>query len=120
MKDLIGIPLPRYMYFSLATQVSPGLAIDPAHVTLAVGQQTTNTVMFCLRCHGLLVVDHFIDMQDGGKHHWLRVWRCLNCGEVAEPGIIRHRLGQRSLFASLVKRCVRTSGKKYEVIPLGV
>jgi len=76
--------------------------------------------MFCQRCHGLMVVDHFIDMQDGGEHHWLRAWRCVNCGEVVEPGIIRHRLGQRLLFADLVKRGVRTSGKKYEVVPLGI
>ena len=76
--------------------------------------------MFCQRCQGLMLVDHFIDMEDGGEHLWLRVWRCVNCGEVVEPGILRHRLGQRSLFAGLLKRGVRTSGKKYEVIPLGV
>ena len=76
--------------------------------------------MVCQRCHGLMVVDHFIDMEDGGEHLWLRAWRCVNCGEVVEPGIIRHRRGQRSLFAVLGKRGVVTSDKTYEVIPLGV
>ena len=76
--------------------------------------------MFCQRCHGLMVLDHYIDMQDSGEHLWLRAWRCVNCGEVVEPGILWHRLGQRSLFAGLVKRGIRTSGKKHEVIPLGV
>ncbi len=67
-----------------------------------------------------MVVDHFIDMEDGGEHLWLRAWRCVNCGEVVEPGIIRHRRGQRSLFAVLGKRGVVTSDKTGEVIPLGV
>jgi hypothetical protein len=67
-----------------------------------------------------MVVDHFIDMEDGGEHLWLRAWRCVNCGEVVEPGIIRHRCVQRSLFAVLGKRGAVTSDKTYEVIPLGV
>ena len=60
-----------------------------------------NIVMICQRCHGLMVVDHFIDIQDGVEHQWLRGWQCVNCGEVVEPEVI-------------------TSGKQYEVIPLGV
>ena len=60
-----------------------------------------NTMMICHRCHGLMVVDHFIDIQDGVEHQWLCGWRCVNCGVVVEPEIT-------------------TSGKQYEVIPLGV
>jgi len=67
-----------------------------------------------------MVLDHYIDMQDSGEHLWLRAWRCVNCGEVVEPGIIRHRRGQRSLFAVLGKRGVVTSDKTGEAIPLGV
>jgi len=48
-----------------------------------------------------MVVDHFIDIQDGVEHQWLCGWRCVNCGVVVEPEIT-------------------TSGKPYEVIPLGV
>ena len=55
--------------------------------------------MTCQRCHELMLVDYFIDLQDGGEGFWLRAWRCMNCGEVVEPGIIRHRLEGRSLYA---------------------
>ncbi len=75
--------------------------------------------MACGRCHGFMVVDHFIDMQDDSGHLWLRGWRCVNCGDVVEPGILKHRLGWRSLFAQLLDRC-RARRKHLEVIPLGV
>jgi len=47
--------------------------------------------MLCPRCHGLMVVDHFIDLQDDRGHSWLSAWRCINCGNVVEPEILRHR-----------------------------
>jgi hypothetical protein len=74
--------------------------------------------MACRRCRGLAVVDHFIDMQDGG-HLWLRAWRCVNCGDVVEPGIIRNRLTGNSLLARLVHRVGRTH-RKQEPIPIGI
>ena len=55
--------------------------------------------MPCQRCQGLMVADHFIDMQDDRGHCWLNAWRCVNCGDVVEPGILRHKLEQRSRLA---------------------
>lgn len=76
--------------------------------------------MTCERCQGLMVVDHFIDMQDGGGSLWLRAWRCMNCGDIVDPAIIRHRLARSSPLAGFIKRCAKTCGKRYEVIPIGV
>lgn len=76
--------------------------------------------MACQRCHGLMVVDHFIDMQDDRGHLWLRGWPCVNCGEVVEPGILLHRGAPRSLLARLLARWKRTVHRKYEPIPFGV
>ncbi len=76
--------------------------------------------MGCQRCQGLMVVDHFIDMQDDSGHLWLRGWRCVNCGDVVEPGILLHRGAQRSLWARLVDRWTHKTGRQHQAIPLGV
>ncbi|MBI4402498.1 MAG: hypothetical protein HY581_12805 [Nitrospirae bacterium] len=76
--------------------------------------------MRCQRCHGLMVVDSFMDLADDTGHLWLRAWRCVNCGEVVEPGITRHRVAQRSRFARLVERLTRRAPRSPEVVPLGV
>ena len=76
--------------------------------------------MACRRCHGLTVVDHFIDMQDDRGHLWLSAWWCVNCGDVVEPGIIRNRLIKKSTWAHLVDRWTRPTRRKHEAIPLGI
>ena len=48
--------------------------------------------MKCHRCKGLMVVDHFIDMEDDSGHLWLRGWHCINCGAVEDPEIYGRRL----------------------------
>jgi len=74
--------------------------------------------MRCRRCHGLMVVDYFTDMGDDEGHLWLRAWRCVNCREVAEPGIARHRFAQRSRLAHLVKRFTGKSRRAREIVRL--
>ena len=76
--------------------------------------------MRCGRCRGLMVVDYFIDMQDSSGHLWLTAGRCVNCGEVVDPGITHHRFEQRSLLARFVERLTRRRPRIYEVVPLGV
>ncbi len=49
-------------------------------------------MMRCGRCHGLMVVDYLMDMEDDSGPLWLRAWRCVNCGAVEESVITRHRL----------------------------
>ena len=75
--------------------------------------------MNCRRCNGLMVVDHFIDMGDGSGCLWMRGWRCMNCGEVEDPEIYRHRLIQSSLRDRLAKVGAQKRAKRSrEVVPL--
>ena len=74
--------------------------------------------MACRRCRGLTVVDHFIDMQDDRGHLWLSAWRCVNCGDVVEPGIISNRRAQRSFLSRLVGR-LGLRHHKHEAIAIG-
>jgi hypothetical protein len=67
-----------------------------------------------------MVVDYFLVLGDARGHLWLRGWRCVNCGEVIEPGIVRHRRSQRSRGALLVERITRKSAKAGEVVTAGV
>ena len=48
--------------------------------------------MTCQRCHGLMVVDHYIDMQDDSGNLWMRAWRCVSCGDVLDAQIRSRRL----------------------------
>ena len=45
--------------------------------------------MGCARCDGLLVLDHYIDMEDSGGL-WIEAWRCVCCGNVVDHQIVRH------------------------------
>jgi hypothetical protein len=66
-----------------------------------------------------MVVDYFLDMEDAYGHMWLRAWRCVNCGEVVEPGITSHRLAQVSRVARWIERLTgRGHARRGEVIPL--
>jgi hypothetical protein len=68
-------------------------------------------------CHGLMVVDHFLDLEDAGGHLWLRSWRCVNCGAVVEPQARR----QHASFAA-GRLHARLSGRPLAIqaVPLGV
>ncbi len=52
--------------------------------------------MSCCRCQGLMVEDNLLDMQDTFGQLWIQGWRCLCCGDVIDPVIIRHRVIQRN------------------------
>ncbi len=75
--------------------------------------------MRCRRCHGLTIVDTFIDMNDGSGFHWLYAWRCVNCGDVTAPGITLRRRLHRSLITQFIARLTKTWQRKTEPIPLG-
>ncbi len=45
----------------------------------------------CARCGGLMVVEHYIDLQDDTGQIGLTAWRCMSCGEVIDPVILRNR-----------------------------
>lgn len=45
----------------------------------------------CVRCRGLMVLDHYIDLQDDTGQIGLDAWRCMNCGEVVDLVIRENR-----------------------------
>ncbi len=50
--------------------------------------------MTCHRCRGLMVKDHFFDLQESCGRPWFAGWRCVTCGNILDPLIQRRRLVQ--------------------------
>lgn len=44
------------------------------------------------RCGGLLIVDHYIDLQDDTGQIGLTALRCMSCGEVIDAVILQNRV----------------------------
>jgi hypothetical protein len=49
-------------------------------------------VMRCLRCQGLMLKEHFLDMEAGFGEMWAQSWRCVSCGAVHDAVIEQNRL----------------------------
>jgi hypothetical protein len=47
--------------------------------------------MTCHRCEGPMVSDCCLDLLSGTGTFGVNLWRCLCCGEVADPVILAHR-----------------------------
>ena len=77
--------------------------------------------MKCPRCKGMMVVDHFIDVEDDSGHLWLRGWHCISCGAVEDPEIYGRRLircsWRNQLAEGFAQKRVR---KSREVVCLGI
>ncbi len=58
--------------------------------------------MQCLRCRGLMVQDHFYDMLDDSGHLSFVGWRCICCGNVLDPLILKNQRGRRALVLELL------------------
>jgi hypothetical protein len=65
-----------------------------------------------------MVVDHFIDMEESGGL-WMCGWRCVACGDVVDPEIMRRRVGRLGLdrVVAAVKG-LRKRKKNREVVRL--
>lgn len=50
--------------------------------------------MDCLRCEGMMVQDELIDLRESLEHMRIRAWRCVSCGNLVDPLILRHRMIQ--------------------------
>lgn len=50
--------------------------------------------MQCTKCEGLMVLDDLIDMRESSIPMWMRGWRCVSCGNIVDPLILRHRMVQ--------------------------
>ena len=46
--------------------------------------------MRCQRCQGCMISDHFMDILNVSGEIDFEGWRCLNCGEITDPVIVRH------------------------------
>ena len=70
--------------------------------------------MNCPRCTGLMVRDDFLDLQDEADQCPFAAWRCLICGEVLDPVILKNRsappepMGDRGRHWPMVQ-CVSTA-----------
>ena len=49
--------------------------------------------MHCSRCHGLMLKDHFLDMEGAFGEMWAQSWRCMNCGAVHDAVIEQASFG---------------------------
>lgn len=47
--------------------------------------------MTCMRCKGFMVLDDLIDLRESFVPMWMRGWRCIACGNIVDPLILRHR-----------------------------
>ena len=47
--------------------------------------------MRCSRCQGLMLKDHFLDMEGGFGEMWAQSWRCLSCGAIYDAVIEANR-----------------------------
>jgi hypothetical protein len=52
--------------------------------------------MTCTRCKGFMVLDDLIDLRESFVPMWMRGWRCIACGNIVDPLILRHRRARRS------------------------
>jgi hypothetical protein len=59
--------------------------------------------MRCTKCNGFMVVDDLIDMRESYHPMWMRGWRCVACGNVIDPLIVRHRMVQEAGALRLLK-----------------
>lgn len=55
--------------------------------------------MKCTACNSLMIVDSFIDIDEDAGQLWLSAWRCVHCGQVRDPELIRNLLNPYSLVA---------------------
>jgi hypothetical protein len=52
--------------------------------------------MQCARCDGFMVSDNLIDMKESSIPMRMKGWRCVSCGNIVDPLILRHRMIQQA------------------------
>ena len=52
--------------------------------------------MNCTRCNGVMALERFCDLYDETGELCFMGWRCITCGEVIDPVIVRNRQQRRS------------------------
>lgn len=51
----------------------------------------TSQTARCERCQGLMVLDQSLDLLDTGDDISIWTWRCITCGNIVDPVILRNR-----------------------------
>lgn len=57
--------------------------------------------MLCIRCRGLMVRDQFYDLLDDSGHLSFKGWRCVCCGNILDPVILKNKRGRHSHIAGV-------------------
>lgn len=60
--------------------------------------------MRCQRCQGHMISDYFLDFLSGSGETEIKGWRCLNCGDITDPVIMRHHQSAASAPAKSRRR----------------
>ncbi len=68
--------------------------------------------MTCLRCHGCMVRERFTDLWDDTGQIAFPGWRCLNCGDVLDGVVLRHRADREQSPYRSSRRWVRRTAKE--------
>ncbi|MGE3152717.1 MAG: hypothetical protein AB7G48_05545 [Nitrospiraceae bacterium] len=76
--------------------------------------------MKCARCHGLMIEDHLLDIRESLGPLWIKSWRCVACGNIVDPLILKHRTAQASQVSRLVIVDVPEQQPEVEVAPPAV
>jgi len=50
--------------------------------------------MNCVRCHGLMLEEHLLDLDSSYGGIWACAWRCVNCGHRDDAVMQQHRQAQ--------------------------
>jgi hypothetical protein len=58
--------------------------------------------MDCIRCQGLMVGDHFFDLQGTQDFMWMKGWRWMICGHAVDPLIEANRRSQEAMICVLL------------------
>ena len=70
--------------------------------------------MRCSRCQGLMLNDHFLDMEGGFGEMWAQGWRCLSCGAIYDAVIEANRRAKRQNALPVVRdEAIRQEDEPY-------
>jgi hypothetical protein len=51
--------------------------------------------MKCPRCHGLMVINTCLNVENVINTVWVYEWRCLNCGEIVDAQTLANRISRQ-------------------------
>ena len=61
-------------------------------------------IQTCTRCGGLLIREGLFDLYDDTGHMRRWAWRCVQCGDIVDSLILKHRMGVSLPALNPIKR----------------